>query len=547
MTRQVDAERGARIHASVWPSKQWVRCLVSGVRGWQHCAVLFLTCYAAWLGGCGIVRIKSASAGNETAVSKQRPGRYDGPECYEVLYTPDESRTQNQRHQDESPEAQVLLATCTRSAYRGSEQKPKISSIRFRDLYSSYDDRKPDPVRLAVMASNERFNEQRLLRLEQQSRGFDKEAFEEVLDALISLMLQDVSEGQLSQALASVNVPDEAKQALVADFLEAKTFFAQEADTLEGPKRELLIDTPEQVLERRRRQFEVQAANWRAFDGLAERLKMSQSMEGGDPELRKELEALRPKVVEVAEGDYIEDPLFARLTREIALQYALAQDPASLAAERQIYRRGIYSTNPFPETFAQEVHYAQLGLISEFRQAQEQFRKAKEAGLDEAAARARAGRDFIDFNPSKLISVEPEMPSYEKLLDKKVDAFSFTEIVESITPRNDGVLVAFKKTPVETWEYYGCYDTGRIERITSDGRLKYEKHCNTRKKMVMHENQTPLKFLPEEAKLLKRGITVRGMSVGSKGRIVWLIVKDKIVLERGYPVPPRPAYSKQKN
>lgn len=520
-----------------------------GVR--THGGSLALAGLTLWLGACGIVTIKSAGAGDEAAWSQERPARYDGDECYQVLYTLEESRNQSPiPEQDDTPEKQVLLATCARhengpQTLRNT-QDAKIKGWEFRDVYPTYDDRKPDLVRLAVMASNERFSEQRAMRQEMRGRGFDKEPYDMARDALLSVILKPISESELTQALAAVQVPEDAKQALIENFREARSFFTHESNQLEGPLKELLVDTPQRVLERRRSQFEVQAANWSTFDGFAERIKSAPSKSGGDPELRSDLEALRPKVVATAKGDYVEDPLFARLTREIALQAALMQDAATLAAERMVYRRG-RSADPFPETFAQEVQYAQLGLVSEFEQARREFRKAKDAGLDDAAAKARAGGDYADWNPSKLVSVDPGIPDYEKLLEKTGTALPFLEVVETIKPEGDEVVVSFKKTPVETFEYYGCYKTNRIERISSDGRIEYEEHCNTRPKTVMHENVKPLKFPADEGKQLKRGAKIRGVSVGSEGRVVWLIVKDEIVSERGYPVPFRPANPKAKD
>ncbi len=516
----------------------------SGVRtsGWS----LVLAGLTLWLGACGIVTIKPASAGTETDASKQRPARYDGAECSQVLYTPDESRDNPERQEDESAEAQVLLATCARSEYRNSAQKAKIRALDFRGYYPAYDDRKPDLVKLAVIAINERFNEQVRIQEEMKGRGFDKDPYAKAEDTLLSVVLLNVSEGELSSALASVKVPEDAKQALVEDFREARSYFTHEANQLQGPEKELLLETPKQVLEHRKAAFESQAANWAVLDGYDARLKAAASAEGGDPELLQDLIALRSKVVEAAKGDYIQDPLFARLTREIALQYALMQDQPSLAAERMIYRRS-RGPDPFPETFAQEVHYAQFGLVNEFNEARKRFRKAKDAGLDDSAAKARAGRDFIDWNAAKLVRVDLGIPDYEKLLDHRSDAIPFLEVVDSVAPEDNGVTVAFKKTPVKTFEYYGCYKTGRIERITSDGRLEYEEHCSTRPKTVMHENVKPLTFPAEDAKLLKRGTKIRGVSVGREGRVVWLIEKDQIVSERGYPVPPRPANPKARD
>ncbi|MGE0325791.1 MAG: hypothetical protein AB7S68_25915, partial [Polyangiaceae bacterium] len=270
---------------------------------------LVLAGLTVWLGACGIVTIKPANAGTETEVSRQRPARYDGAECYQVLYTPDESRERHERQQDYSPEAQVLLATCARSEYRGQEQEEKVDDVQFIDYYQTFDERKPDPVLLAAMAINARFDGQRAIREDMRSRGFDKDEYEQAGDALISLMLNYVDEPKLTQALAGVNVPEDAKQALIENFREAKSYFAHETNQLEGALKELLLDTPKAVQKRRDAAFEAQAANWATFDGYAARIKQSTSKQGGDPELLKDLQALRVKVVESAKGDYLEDPL----------------------------------------------------------------------------------------------------------------------------------------------------------------------------------------------------------------------------------------------
>ncbi|MCA9626734.1 MAG: hypothetical protein KC766_03675 [Myxococcales bacterium] len=492
-----------------------------------------------WLGACGIVTIKPASAGTETEASRNRAARYDGPECYQVLYTPDESRERHERQTDESAASQVLLATCSRSEYRGQEQEPKIAAVRFIDYYDTYDDRSSDPILLAATAINEHYS---------LHGGGGVHMGGRTAPALIALLVGPLDDSQLTKALASVQVPEDARQAFLTNFREAKSYFTHETNQLEGAYKELLVDVPKQVQARRQTQFEAQADNWATLDSYADRIKEAASSQGGDPGLLQDLRVLRAKVVESSKDDYIKDPLFARLTREIALQYALAQDAASLAAERRVFRRDFRNQEPFPETLAAEVYYAQLSLLNEFRSAKEKFRKAKDAGLDDATAKARAGREFIDFTPGDLkVPSETDIPEYEKLLDKKREAFPFQEVVDGIKPDGDGVVVSFKKTPVETFEYYGCYKTGRIQRISSDGRLEYETHCNTRPKTVMHENVKPLKFPADEAKQLKRGTKIRGVSVGGEGRVVWLIEKDEIVSERGYPVPHRPANPKAKN
>lgn len=500
---------------------------------------LVLAGLTLWLGACGIVTIKPASAGTETEASRKRAARYDGPECYQVLYTPEESRERHELQTDTSAAAQVLLATCARNEYRGHTQDPKIAAVRFMDFYEGYDERSADPILLAATAINEHYSLNGGGGIYMGGRG---------APPLIALFLGPVEEPELTKALASVQVPDDAKQAFIENFREAKSHFTHQTNQLEGAYKELFVDVPKQVQARRKSQFEAQAANWSTLDGYAERIKQAAAKQGGDPELLEDLKALRVKVVESSKDDYLKDPLFARLTREIALQYALAQDAASLAAERRVFRRDFREPDPFPETLAVEVYYAQIELINEFRVAKDKFRKAKYAGLDDATAKARAGRDFEDVIPSDLrVPEQMGIPEYEKLLDNRRQAFPFQEVVETMTPKEDGVLVAFKKTPIKTFEYYGCYRTNRIRRISSDGRIEYEEHCNTRPKVEMHENVKPLLFPAEEAKWLKRGTKIRGVSVGGQGRVVWLIEKEEIVSERGYPVPHRPANPKAKD
>lgn len=487
--------------------------------------------------GCGVITIKNAADGDQTEWSRSLPARYEGDACARALYSIEESKNARTADEvDESAETQVLLAVCARNEYKGRGQLVKSRELRFDSLHESFDDRKPDPIRAALGSYQMAYVSGKMIN--GSASGYS--TAELAMPALALVEAQAISSADLSQALAKLDLPEEAKQAFVTLFEASKQVLVDQLRGLAGPEKELLLDTPKATLEARAQANSKVAEHWATFDALAPKLKAAAGSSGGDPELLKSLEGLREQVVDSAGKNYLTSPLFARLTREIALLHALAKDGLGLATERRLF-----ATQPFTETFAQAVFVDQLALGNAFLQAEEEYKKAKSAGLADDVAKARAGRDYSDFGHKTIWRVDAEIPSYEKLLDGRNDAYPFQEVILSMAPKGDQVLITFTKTPVETYEHFNCYKTNRIERISSDGRIQYESHCQVRKKIVQHENQKPLTFAASEVVGFKAGTKFRGMSQGGRGMVLWLLEGDNIVRERTYAIPPRSAVPKK--
>ncbi|WP_153823630.1 hypothetical protein [Polyangium spumosum] len=464
---------------------------------------------------------------------------FEGDECARVYYDLDEhdpssDYNRNDRkfplQEDPSPEAQILLATCTRQSKRGTHgheirQWSKIKPLDPEKVYLALDDRDLDIVSAAISAVIIG-NDAVVARYEHEKRYKDAR-----WQGLVLLYASLIERDDLTAALSRVAVPAEARATFLAQYDGA----AQRARAagLSPEEMTVYVKIPLEVYASRSEHHEAYADLYDELDALGAKSEKARGSAEAAAALAPAFVDLRSRFV--AKCGALEcrtRPLWAHTTRELALLAVAEGKKLDAIVESQMHvKEGSYLGG-----FVQAVTAAQYAEMKRMRDAREKYEKAKSNGIDEQTARTLAGGTTGYRWPSgALFRVELRLPDYAKALDEKRGGYSRGGAypVANVQSVGGGVKLTFEKDRRESREAYNCRTTNRISRIHRDGRLEYEEVCNYRPVTVESERHKPVTIPAAEGKRVQRGDVVTFVALGEEARIIEVKRGDAVVQLRG--------------
>ena len=487
---------------------------------------------------CGIIQIRSMGS---PAVGGG--DGYEGAECNEVLYTPEEMLNRSSFSGDSAPtpREQILLTTCGRKTVklnsRGDRgpQRPKLYPLAIRKAHASYDDRNPDYlVNASIVTACAQLGEQGVHsddcfgdpNMEHQVKSNDGVSRGGVSIGMAYSYAKSMDDAKLAEQLEALDLPDDVKAHFRIAYDAAKKKLEAAVGQMSEGKRRVLVDIPVEVRETRAKAFAEKKDLYAKLDELAAKAEKERKAGEVSRDTIDALLALRSEHMRACgqlECRY--EPVWVEATRELALCHVANRSPV----EAYVEARMLTDEGANQNGYARAIFVAQRDAALKAREAWEIVKKAKKKGLDEGTAAAAAGGvEPIRFG-GYLWEAEDRFPNYAEVIDAKVERAS--GFVKAIKKAGDVATIEFKGSSSVVDEPFGCRDTNRLERISSDGRLEYETICQYRKKKVFHKPPPPVKVPVAEAADLKAGeLLLLMVGKGSEGFIV-KSTKDKTVVQ----------------
>lgn len=432
---------------------------------------------------CGCAGISFQPTYAESSWSRLRAARWDGPACGHVLYSMQEvgeRYNSMEAREDPTPEAQILLAVCTRRTKTGTyghkiDQWPRVKEIDPTKAYLAQDDARLDVLSAAVTVAHV------ANALNRERRDIDKQDV-----ALALFWRRVVDETALEKALARVAIPPEAKAAFVTQYRMAPVALSP---LLNEDERQLLVELPVQIFRARQEQFRSFAKLYARHESMRGEIEAARAGRGDRDAIVVQLEALRSDYMDAcAKAECRHTPLWANVTRDLAQLHALRNDALASRAEALMIHSEYYAG------LAQAVWLAQRDEYKRLKELWEKYERAKRSGYDETAARQlAAGAPREELGYGLLIEPSTSLPDYSAPLGD--DAYRIRQ------------------------------DSGEVSDVQGD--------------VVKFRGGWPseVRLPAREARLLKAGDQVKFVSDGKKGRVLTARRRDRVVMIRGDRVP----------
>jgi hypothetical protein len=493
-----------------------------------HTLPTFALATALASSGCLTLARMTNGGGTETEMSRSRAARYDGPDCARVLYQLDELDSSDYNAKDttvdNSREAQILLAICTRRSKVGTyghdiPQWPRFSELDAIAVYKVYDDLRREPV-LPALAAVQIANDQA-------SKSYAQPSKQQVGLALFWATV--VSEAELARGLEQVQLPPEARAAFVTLFTSVHSRLS---GVLTPAERELLVDLPAAVFQNRQDHFAAYQPMYAELDRLQVDAIAARTADQKIAPTVAGLERLRSQFA--ARCGAIECrsmPLYAVASAELAQLHVLRGDTLRARVESWHNAR----SGGFVAGLSQAIRVAQEAYVAGNKQALAKYKNAVEHGADAQTAAKLAGRTpQQDFDHDLLIEPETNLPDYSAALDDKADQrMADNAFVSSVRGAGKTRTIVFRKNKFTTDEEYGCKRTNRVIRIQSDGTLEYEENCKYRARTHIQDQHAPIEVPAAEAAHLRAGDLVVFASDGTAAYVLEVKRNDKLVQVRG--------------
>lgn len=488
---------------------------------------------AALSAGCSLI---VQNIGTQTEFSSRRAASYDGDACEEVLYPLSEHGSGDYNHDDrkfpqrvdEGAKAQILLLTCERDQKQGVygheiKQWPRVKDIEDEKVYYALDDRRLDIVLMAASAVNIMDDE-----FERYRRGNDNDKKSR---GLVRLYAELIDREKLATRVGKVGVPAEASQAFLALYDDAVR--RARGASLSPPEQALYVQVPYDTYKSRKAHFKKFSALYKQLDELSASSKESRSDAKTADELITKLMALRAQfLAECGLPECRSLPLWANATKELALLHVARGNALDAMVESAMNtRQGSYVAG-----FTQAIRAAQEAEGRKMSEARRKYKKAKESGVDDETALSIAGGTTgYDFSEGMLLNPKMSLPNYAEALDVKGGSRLHEEEVPvaSVQPAGPKARVVFEKETYQSEEAYNCQQTNRVTRIRSDGTLDYEEICSYRPSSRTVEKHAPINVPAAEAKLIRRGDSVRFVARGDEARVTEVKRDGKVIQVRG--------------
>jgi hypothetical protein len=487
---------------------------------------------AALSSGCVLV-VPGRGAGS--AASAQRAASYDGDECERVLYDLSKHDSGDYNHNerkfpqvdDPKPASQMLLMMCERREKRGTyghtiQQWPKIKELNVEKVYYDLDDRKLDTVTMAVIV------------VQIMDGDFERHSHykKKKWRGLAAFFGEIINRKTLASRVAKVGLPEEANQAFLGLYDDA--IARAKGTPFEPGEREIFIDIPVATYKARKAHFKEFADLYKRLDELTAEAKAARKDPSVGLDIVEKLSALRGEfVAKCGKPECRSQLLWAHATRELALMHVARESAIDAIVESSMSS----SQGSYTAGFAQAIHVAQGIYGKKMDEAYRKYKKAKDSGVDDETALSLAGgTQGFDFQYQDLFSPKTSLPNYAQALDEKGRSSyprDTAVAVASVQPSGPKARLVFEKDTYQSDEAYNCRQTGRLQRIRSDGTLEYEEVCSYRPRTQVVEKHAPVVVPAAEAKHIRRGDMVRFLSRGEEARIIEVKRDDKVIQIRG--------------
>jgi hypothetical protein len=336
-------------------------------------------------------------------------------------------------------------------------------------------------------------------------------------------------------AAGSAMVAAGGSQPLAAAFAAkvtwAKPIIEQRVAALDPRRKDIWVGVPEQVWTERHEYFERYA---KLYAELDPQLAIAKSGQGDLAGAVGKLRALRGKYLDACKVEgCLFTPFVLESTRALALLAVRLKDVPSALAEADL----LHDDRLESQYFSRAMLAALLPATEREAAQWEKYSHAKGGGADEASLSAM-------FGPTPPIQISPDGPAIvwgrRTLADVTAalptDGFAGAAGNGRSVERHGALATVRFADEVTEYTDSDCHETGKIDGISSDGKLIYRQACTNFRTRVEHRKVAPIQVPAEEAAALRPGDLAGAWVTADtrKGVIVNAQQQDKLVQVRGH-------------
>lgn len=239
-----------------------------------------------------------------------------------------------------------------------------------------------------------------------------------------------------------------------------------------------------------------------------------------------DLRDVRAAYASACKADCSRTPLFVAMTRQLFWAYVARGESAAAMAEAKLMEH----VDP---TAAEEIATKQTAAIAKLAGRLTRVNRAREQGIDADTARSTAqGNQVFDLGDGRYVYqwASEFKIDWEALVPEAHELRAVDGIVTGIERRGDKLVIAFRDQ-VSSWsEGTGCYETGRIDSISSDGHINYREECSGEETHVDRTAVPPMTVPVGEGGGLRAGDQVVGFATPEEPGRIWFVKRGNRIV-----------------
>jgi hypothetical protein len=322
---------------------------------------------------------------------------------------------------------------------------------------------------------------------------------------------------EVGKKLQTIPLPQAARDAYMKLVADAQKGVIAMTDQLTPEAKQLFVDIPVKVFEARKAAL---AKNGKLVSELGELVqKVSAEREHGvSDDTIMRLTKLRLAYAATCHKDCTRTTLFVAITRQLFWSHVSRGDAPAAMVEAKLLEK------PDPSA-ADEIADKQEKAIGDAIGRVSRVKSAREQGVDAASAQSTAHGSVLDLGDGRYVYRPSEdfAIAWESLVPNPRLA-SVDGKVAGIERHGASALVRFRDEVSSYSEGTNCYETGRIDSISSDGKINYRSECAGSETHTERHKVDPVTMPASEAAGLAAGDEVVGFSNAdhADGR-VWFV------------------------
>ncbi|MEM9873855.1 MAG: hypothetical protein AAF928_03115 [Myxococcota bacterium] len=283
---------------------------------------------------------------------------------------------------------------------------------------------------------------------------------------------------KLQAALSDYDVDREVRQTYLDKAMASIPVVETMVSELDSRRRKMYFDAFWDVVDARQAYFDRHGDAYAELDGVRERAVAARGRGEAPQDLIDQLESLRSSYLAQCEDDTCRfDPFVITATRELVLLHIAGGHHLAAHAEHQLLGEKAAGRRLFSVESGSAIYRA---MAEERRQA-DQYRKAKQGGVDAATLKARFGDEPpLPVDPDRGLIGSSQLPNLLDLLDGGPKLRMVGGPVSSVQPATDGMVRVNFIPNVTKRSVKRCFRTDRVVAVRWQGNrgvLEYERKC----------------------------------------------------------------------
>ena len=342
--------------------------------------------------------------------------------------------------------------------------------------------------------------------------------------AMMRWYADHVDAAAVATKIATWPLPPAAQQAFLALLDKAKTRVIAVSNELQPEAKRLFIDIPAAIYSKRAAERAKYAGVLTELGVLIDRVKVERGAgtTGVSDATLDKLRKLRRAYHDACKTDCTRDVIFASITRQLFWAFVSRGDGPGAMAESKLFAH-------LEPTAAEEIAKKQSEAIEAAVGRVARVAHAREQGVDPDAARSTAHGSLLELGDGRYVyrgSRDGFGFDWAALVPDGHEVGQFGGKVAALDRKGANVVIRFQDI-VSSWsEGTDCYETNRIDGISSDGKLIYREACAGKANHTEVQKVPPAMVPADEAAGLHGGDEIVGFARGTGdarlGRI-WIV------------------------